>query len=89
MDKKQNLIVKKLWGHSENAVKTHLWVAICTYLIVAHVKHALKSELTIYELMQILGISTFDRTPIRELLTNFQDNQNVKELQYDLFADNS
>jgi len=85
---KQNLIIKKLWGHSENAVKTHIWVAICTYLIVAYVKHALKSELMIYEIMQILGISVFDRTPIRELLTDFQINQNVKELQYDLFSDN-
>lgn len=35
---KQNLTVKKLWGHSENAVKIHLWVAICSHLIVAYVK---------------------------------------------------
>ena len=86
---KQNLIIKKLWGHSENAVKTHIWVAICTYLIIAYVKHALKSKLSIYEIMQILGISVFDRTPIRELLKDIQLNQNVKELQYDLFSDNS
>jgi IS4 transposase len=32
---KQNLTIKKLWGHSPNAVKTHIWIAICTYLIVA------------------------------------------------------
>ena len=32
---KQNLVIKKLWGHSENAVKIHIWVAISTYLIVA------------------------------------------------------
>ena len=35
---KQNLTVKTLWGHSVNAVKIHLWVAICTYLMVAYVK---------------------------------------------------
>lgn len=86
---KQNLIIKKLWGHSENAVKTHIWIAICTYLIIAYVKHALKSELFICEIMRILGISAFDRTPIRELHADFQVDQNVKELQYDLFTDNS
>ena len=45
---KQNLTVKKLWGHSVNAVKIHLWVAICTHLIVAHIKHAMRSPLSIY-----------------------------------------
>jgi hypothetical protein len=81
---KQNLTIKKLWGHSENAVKIHIWVAICTYLIVAYIKHALKSQLSIYEIMQILGISAFDKTPIKELLTEFQVNQNIKE-QLELF----
>ena len=82
---KQNLIIKTLWGHSENAVKIHIWVAICTYLIVAHVKYSLKSELSIYEIMQILGISAFDKTAVKELLTEFQTNQNFKE-QRDLFS---
>ena len=84
---KQNLTIKKLWGHSENAVNIHIWVAICTYLIVAYVKYTLKSQLTIYEVMQILGISAFDKTPVKELLTEFQDNQNFKE-QRDLFNSN-
>ncbi len=83
---KQNLTIKTLWGHSENAVNIHIWVAICTYLIVAKVKHAIKSKLSIYEIMQILSISVFDKTPIRELLTEFQTNQNVKE-QRNLFSD--
>jgi len=61
-------------------------MAICTYLIVAYVKHVLKSEYSIYEIMQILGISAFDKTPIRDLLTVSQVNQNVKELHGDLFA---
>lgn len=82
---KQNLKIKKLWGHSENAVNIHIWVAICTYLIVAHVKYSLKSTLSIYEIMQILGISAFDKTPVKELLTDFQNNQNFKE-QRDLFS---
>ncbi len=81
---KQNLTIKTLWGHSENAVNIHIWVAICTYLIVALVKFKLQSTLSIYEIMQILGISSFDKTPVKELLTEIQVNQNFKE-QYDLF----
>ena len=83
---KQNLTIKTLWGHSENAVNIHIWVAICTYLIVAYVKYSLKSNLSIYETMQILGISAFDKTSVKELLTEIQVNQNFKE-QYDLFND--
>lgn len=81
---KQNLTIKKLWGHTENAVNIHIWVAICTYLIVAYVKYTLKSSLSINETMQILGISAFDKTPVKELITEIQVNQNFKE-QYDLF----
>jgi len=81
---KQNLTIKTLWGHSENAVNIHIWIAICTYLIVAYVKYTLKSNLSIYETMQVLGISAFDKTPVKELLTEIQVNQNFKE-QYDLF----
>lgn len=81
---KQNLTIKTLWGHSENAVNVHIWVAICTYLIIAYVKIQLQSKLSIYEIMQILGISSFDKAPVKELLTELQVNQNVKE-QYDLF----
>jgi hypothetical protein len=82
---KQNLTIKKLWGHSENAVNIHIWVAICTYLIVAYVKHTVKSKLSIYEITQILGISTFDKTSVKELITEIQVNQDFKE-QYDLFS---
>lgn len=76
---KQNLVIKSLWGHSENAVNTHVWIAICTYLIVAMVKHNLKSTLSIYEIMQILGISAFDKTPLKDLIAQDQKNQSVKE----------
>lgn len=82
---KQNLRIKRFWGYSPNAVKIHIWVAICTYLTVAQIKHSLKSELTIYEIIQILSISAFDKTSIDELINDFQINQNVKEYQYSLF----
>lgn len=65
---KQNLQIKTLWGYSENAVKIHIWIAICTYLMVAFLKKEMKSHLSIYEIMQILGISVFDKTPVNQLI---------------------
>ena len=84
---KQNLVIKKLWGHSENAVKIHLWIAVIAYLLVAYIKQKIKSDYSIYELMQILGVSAFDKTPISELLTEQRQlNQNVKEQLYLQFS---
>lgn len=74
---KQNLQVKTLWGHSENAVKIHLWMAICTYLIVAYLKHSIKSDYSVYEMVQILGISVFDKTPVNELFTKNKIKQKI------------
>ncbi len=76
---KQNLTIKRLWGHSENAVHIHIWVALSTYLIVAYLKAQMRTELSIYEVLQIISISAFDKTPIRELLTESHSNQNFKE----------
>jgi len=55
---------------------------------VAKVKHCLKSELLIYEIMQIFGVSVFDNTPIKELLTEYQINKDVKE-KLNLFTEYS
>ena len=85
---KQNLTIKTLWGHSENAVKTHLWVAICAYLLVARIKADTKTQYSITEVATILGVSAFDKTQIRKLLKPdyplFQ-NKNFNELS--LFDD--
>ena len=72
---KQNLTIKHLWGYSENAVKTHIWIAIISYLLIAYIKKMLDSQYSIYEIIQVLGLSVFVKTPIKELITNVQDNQ--------------
>jgi len=84
---KQNLTVKTLWGHSVNAVKIHLWVAICTHLIMAYIKHLMHSSLSIYEIAQILSTSLFDKTSIRDLLNKnkSQTKQNQKDKELLLF----
>lgn len=84
---KQNLQVKTLWGHSQNAVKTQLWIAVIAYLLVAYLKHQFKSPYSVYEMTQILAISTFAKTPINELFTENKINQNANE-QLNLFNNN-
>ena len=65
---KQHLKIKKFWGQSENAVKTQIWIAVCTYLIVAIIKRQLNLDKSLYEILQILSVSTFDKTPLNQLL---------------------
>jgi hypothetical protein len=77
---KQNLQIKTLWGRSENAVNTHVWIAIITYLTVAYIKKQLKSNLSIYEMMQIFSVSCFSKTPLTQLLSESFPKQNVNEL---------
>jgi hypothetical protein len=76
---KQHLKVKSFWGTSENAVKTQVYIAIITYTLVAIIKSKLSIERSTYEILQILSVSLFDKTPINELLEN-QIYQDVKEL---------
>ncbi len=76
---KQHLKVKSFWGHTFNAVKTQLYCALIAYCLVAIIGKELKVDRKIYEILQILGISLLDKTPVKELLTN-NDYKNVKEL---------
>lgn len=82
---KGNLTIKVLWGYSENAVKTQLWTAICTYLIVARIKASIKNcHYTITEVATLIGVSALMKMPLTDLLTNpennlLNENQNVKE----------
>jgi transposase len=78
---KQHLKIKSFWGTTENAVKTQVYIAVITYTLVAIIRQQLKSEYTTYEVLQILGSSLLDKTPINHLLKK-QSDQDVKELLY-------
>jgi len=78
---KQHLKIKAFWGISENAVRIQIYSAIIAYCLVAIVGKELKSERSTYEILQILGISLLDKTPINELFTKI-DYKNVKELNH-------
>jgi len=78
---KQHLKIKAFWGTSENAVRIQIYTAIITYCLVAIAGNDLKIDRSTYEILQVLGISLLDKTPVKELFTNV-DYKNVTELNY-------
>ena len=69
---KQHLRIKKFYGTTENAVKTQIWIAISVYVLVAIVKKRLKTEASLYTILQILSLTLFEKTPLDQLLTNIE-----------------
>jgi len=67
---KQHLRIKVFWGETPNAVKTQVWVAVCTYVLVAILKEKLQTSQTMNEILQILSVSVFDKTPVNQLIMN-------------------
>ena len=84
---KQHLKIKQFWGTYENAVKIQLNCAIIAYCLVEIVAKTLKTERTIYEILQILGKSLLDKTPINQLIKK-SDYKNVKEQNFNLLLFN-
>jgi len=78
---KQHLKILSFWGHSENAVKTQVWIAISTYVIVIIAKKKLKLKQSLYEILQLVSLSVFERTPLHELFSE-EKYQDVKEPLY-------
>lgn len=72
---KQHLKVKSFWGQSENAVRTQIWIAVSIYVLITIAKKKFMIKKSLYEILQILSISIFERIPINQL---FQQTQ----LQY-------
>ncbi len=67
---KQHLRIKAFYGTSPNAVKTQVWIAISTYLLVAILKKRLKLDLSLHTILQILSLSVFEKVPILKVLSD-------------------
>lgn len=76
---KQHLKIKSFWGTSENAVRIQVYSAIIAYCLVAIVAEELKSARSTYEILQVVGVSLLDKTPVNELLKKI-GYKDVKEL---------
>ena len=66
---KQHLRIKAFYGTSDNAVKTQIWIAISVYVLVAIVKKELRVKRSLYEILQILSLTLFEKTPLFQALT--------------------
>src|SRR5712675_2212992 len=65
---KQHLRIKAFFGTSENAVKTQIWIAVSVYVLVAIIRKRLQMEASLYQILQILSLTLFEKTPILQAL---------------------
>ena len=84
---KQHLKIKSFWGQSENAVKTQVWIAVSAYVLVAIAKKQFMLKQSLYEILQVLSLSIFERTPINRLFqqTQLQYFKEQKDNQLSIF----
>lgn len=78
---KQHLSIKTFWGRSENAVKTQICIALCTYLLVAILKKRTGIERNSYEILQILSVSLFDKILLTQLISEFPIQSSKADVQ--------
>ena len=74
---KQHLRIKKFYGASENAVKTQIWIAVSVYVLVAIVRKRLGLEASLYQILQVLSVTLFEKTPILGALQPFDSHDNL------------
>ena len=84
---KQHLRIKAFFGTSENAVKSQIWIAVSVYVLVAIVKKRLKLSASLYEILQILSLTMFERMPVDQLLAQVVTNdiERISDKQLILF----
>ena len=76
---KQHLRIKSFFGTSENAVKSQIWIAVSVYVLVAILKKRLNLSASLYEILQILSLTMFERTPLDQLLARIPPSSNQPE----------
>ena len=85
---KQHLRIKAFYGTSENAVKTQIWIAVSIYVLVAIVRKRLCLEASLYQILQVLSLTLFEKTPILQALQQIdsQDELPCMSNQLNLFS---
>ena len=74
---KQHLRIKAFFGTSENAVKTQIWIAVSIYVLVAIVRKRLGLNVSLYQILQILSVTLFEKTPILQALQPSDSEENL------------
>lgn len=75
---KQNLRIKSVYGTSENAVKTQIWIAVSVYVLIAIVKKRLNLKLPLYTFLQILSVAAFQKMPLQQAFAGSDDSMNTE-----------
>ena len=85
---KQHLRIKAFYGLSENAVKTQIWIAVSVYVLVAIVRKRLGLDLSLYQILQILSLTLFEKTPILRALQPSDSQEDLGDFakQLNLFS---
>jgi hypothetical protein len=81
---KQHLRIKRFYGTSENAVKTQIWIAVSTYVLIAIIKKRLNLDTSLYTLLQILSVTLFEKMPLQQALQTMKERSNMIENQNQL-----
>jgi hypothetical protein len=76
---KQHLRIKTFFGTSENAVKTQIWIALSAYVLVAIVRKRFALESSLYQILQILSVTLFEKTPILQALQPSDQDENMAD----------
>ncbi|MFY9843668.1 MAG: IS4 family transposase [Terriglobales bacterium] len=76
---KQHLRIKSFFGTSPNAVKTQIWIAVSIYLLVAIVRKRLELRASLYQILQILSVTLFEKVPILQALEAYSSQDNLLE----------
>jgi hypothetical protein len=76
---KQHLRIKAFYGTSENAVKTQIWVAVSVYVLVAIVRKRLALDASLYQILQILSVTLFEKTPILQALQTSDSQEDLPD----------
>ena len=76
---KQHLRIKAFFGTSENAVKTQIWIALSAYVLVAIVRKRFALESSLYQILQILSVTLFEKTPILQALQPSDQDENMAD----------
>jgi|SRR5665213_1418647 len=85
---KQHLRIKAFFGTGENAVKTQIWIAISVYVLVAIVRKRLKLDSTLYQILQILSVIPFEKTPVLQALQSDNSPSDLDEFSNQLILFN-
>jgi hypothetical protein len=81
---KQHLRIKRFIGNSENAVKTQIWCAVSTYVLIAIIKKELQIDASLYSLLQILSVSVFEKTQLSQALAGSGQTQDQTDISNQL-----